>query len=188
LGRVLCGLYDPTAGSYSIDGLDSRQHHPHEIRSNLRFVGQDAELFSGTIRENLLIGATEAGDAEIIDAVMKSGADSFLGRDATGFDFNIGERGNRLSGGQRSFLVLARALMNPSKVLFLDEPTGAMDTHTEKLFVERLKTAISPSQTLIVATHRLTVLGVIDRLIVMDGGRVVADGPRDEILAGAGFA
>ncbi len=188
LGRVCCGLYDPTAGSYSIDGLDSRQHHPHEIRSNLRFVGQDAELFSGTIRENLMIGATEAGDADIIDAVMKSGADSFLGRDATGFDFNIGERGNRLSGGQRSFLVLARALMNPSKVLFLDEPTGAMDTHTEKLFVERLQTAISPSQTLIVATHRLTVLGVVDRLIVMDGGRIVADGPRDEILAGAGFA
>lgn len=188
LGRVLCGLYDPTAGSYSIDGLDSRQHHPHEIRSNLRFVGQDAELFSGTIRENLLIGATEAGDADIIDAVMKSGADSFLGRDATGFDFNIGERGNRLSGGQRSFLVLARALMNPSKVLFLDEPTGAMDTHTEKFFVTRLQTAIMPSQTLIVATHRLTVLGVVDRLIVMDGGRIVADGPRDEILAGAGFA
>lgn len=188
LGRVLCGLYDPTAGSYSIDGLDCRQHHPHDIRSNLRFVGQDAELFSGTIRENLLIGATEAGDAEIIDAVKKSGADSFLGRDATGFDFNIGERGNRLSGGQRSFLVLARALMNPSKVLFLDEPTGAMDTHTEKLFVERLKTAILPSQTLIVATHRLNVLGVVDRLIVMDGGRIVADGARDEILAVAGFA
>lgn len=188
LGRVLCGLYDPTAGSYSIDGLDSRQHHPHELRSNLRFVGQDAELFSGTIRENLLIGATDAGDAEIIDAVMKSGADSFLGRDATGFDFHIGERGNRLSGGQRSFLVLARALMNPPKLLFLDEPTGAMDTHTEKLFVDRMRAALVPGQTLIIATHRLAVLNVVDRLIVMDGGRIVADGPRDEILAGAGFA
>lgn len=187
-GRVLCGLYDPTAGSYSIDGLDSRQHHPHEIRANLRFVGQDAELFSGTIRENLLIGATEGGDAEIIDAVIRSGADSFLGRDATGFDFHIGERGNRLSGGQRSFLVLARALVRPSKILFLDEPTGAMDTHTEKLFVDRLQSALSPAQTLIVATHRLAVLAVVDRLIVMDGGRIVADGPRDEILAGAGFS
>ena len=188
LGRVLCGLYDPTSGSYSIDGLDSRQHHPHEVRSNLRFVGQDAELFSGTIRENLLIGATEAGDSEIIAAVMKSGADSFLGRDATGFDFHIGERGSRLSGGQRSFLVLARALMNPPKVLFLDEPTGAMDTHTEKLFVERLKTATTPEQTLIIATHRLAALGVVDRVIVMDAGRIIADGPRDEILTGAGFA
>lgn len=188
LGRVLCGLYDPTAGSYSIDGLDSRQHHPHELRANLRFVGQDAELFSGTIRENLLIGATQAGDAEIIDAVMKSGADSFLGRDATGFDYHIGERGSRLSGGQRSFLVLARALMNPAKILFLDEPTGAMDTHSEKHFVERLQSALNPGQTLIIATHRLAVLNVVDRLIVMDGGRIVADGPRDKILKGAGFA
>ncbi len=188
LGRVLCGLYDPTTGSYCIDGLDSRQHHPHELRSNLRFVGQDAELFSGTIRENLLIGATEASDTEIIDAVTKSGADSFLGRDATGFDFNIGERGNRLSGGQRSFLVLARALVDPPKMLFLDEPTGAMDTHTEKLFVERLQSALVSDQTLIIATHRLAVLNIVDRLIVMDGGRVMADGPRDEILAGVVLA
>jgi ATP-binding cassette, subfamily C, bacterial LapB len=187
LGRVLCGLYDPTAGSYSIDGLDSRQHHPHELRANLRYVGQDAELFSGTIRENLMIGATEVSDADIIDAVMRSGADSFLGRDATGFDFHIGERGNRLSGGQRSFLVLARALIDPPKVLFLDEPTGAMDTHSEKHFVERLQSSLINGQTLIIATHRVAVLNVVDRLIVMDGGRIVADGPRDKILKGAGF-
>ncbi len=187
LGRVLCGLYDPTAGSYSIDGLDSRQHHPHELRANLRYVGQDAELFSGTIRENLMIGATEVSDADIIDAVMRSGADSFLGRDATGFDFHIGERGNRLSGGQRSFLVLARALIDPPKVLFLDEPTGAMDTHSEKHFVERLQSSLIKGQTLIIATHRVAVLNVVDRLIVMDGGRIVADGPRDKILKGAGF-
>jgi len=188
LGRVLCGLYDPTGGSYNIDGLDSRQHHPHELRSNLRYVGQDAELFSGTIRENLLIGAENVNDAQIIDAVMKSGADSFLGQDATGFDMQIGERGNRLSGGQRSFLVLARALVDPAKLLFLDEPTGAMDTYTEKLFVERLKSALLPTQTLVIATHRLAALTIVDRLIVMDAGRIVADGPRDEILAGAGLS
>ncbi len=188
LGRVICGLYEPTSGSYAIDGLDSRQHHPHEIRSNLRFVGQDAELFSGTIRENLLVGAAQASDSDMIDAVMKSGADGFLGRDATGFDFHIGERGARLSGGQRSFLVLARALMDPSRLLFLDEPTGAMDTQTERLFVERLQTAIPPGQTLIIATHRMAVLNVVDRLIVMDNGRIVADGPRDQILAGTGLS
>jgi ATP-binding cassette, subfamily C, bacterial LapB len=188
LGRVICGLYDPTAGSYCIDGLDSRQHHPHEIRTNLRFVGQDAELFSGTIRENLLIGAGQASDADMIDAVMRSGADGFLGRDATGFDFHIGERGARLSGGQRSFLVLARALMDPARLLFLDEPTGAMDTQTERLFVERLQTAIQPGQTLIISTHRMAVLNVVDRLIVMEGGRIVADGSRDQILAGTGLS
>jgi ATP-binding cassette, subfamily C, bacterial LapB len=188
LGRVLCGLYEPTNGSYYIDGLDSRQHQPHEIRSRLRFVGQDAELFSGTIRENLLLGAERASDADIIDAVARSGADIFLGRDSSGFDFHIGERGARLSGGQRSFLVLARALMYPAKLLFLDEPTGAMDSHTEKLFVERLQSAILPHQTIIIATHRMAALDVVDRLIVMDQGRIVADGPRDDILSKAGLS
>ncbi|WP_374523709.1 type I secretion system permease/ATPase [Sphingopyxis sp.] len=183
LGRLLCGLYDPAAGSYRIDGLESRQYDPHDLRSTLRFVGQDAELFSGTVRENLLIGAADANDAGVIEAVRRSGADGFLGRDATGFDFHIGERGARLSGGQRSFLVLARALMGPAHLLFLDEPTGAMDSQTEQLFVERLKTAVPPGQTLIVATHRMAVLGLVDRLIVMDNGRIVADGPRDAILA-----
>ncbi len=183
LGRLLCGLYDPTAGSYRIDGLESRQYDPHDLRETLRFVGQDAELFSGTVRENLLVGANEANDAAIIEAVKRSGADAFIGRDATGFDFHIGERGSRLSGGQRSFLVLARALVTPAHLLFLDEPTGAMDSQTEQLFVDRLRTAIPADQTLILATHRMAVLNLVDRLIVMDNGRIVADGPRDEILA-----
>lgn len=185
LGRILCGLYDPTTGSYRIDGLDSRQHAPHDIRAQLRFVGQDAELFSGSVRENLLIGSDKAGDAEIAGVVALSGADSFIGREAGGFDFHIGERGSRLSGGQRSFLVLARALMDPARLLFLDEPTGAMDSHSEKLFVERMQAALDPQQTLVVATHRVAVLAMVDRLIVMDGGRIVADGPREEILAKA---
>ena len=183
LGRLLCGLYDPTAGSYRIDGLESRQYDPHDLRETLRFVGQDAELFSGTVRENLLVGANEANDAAIIEAVKRSGADAFIGRDATGFDFHIGERGSRLSGGQRSFLVLARALATPAHLLFLDEPTGAMDSQTEQMFVDRLRTAIPAGQTLILATHRMAVLNLVDRLIVMDNGRIVADGPRDEILA-----
>lgn len=183
LGRLLCGLYDPTSGSYRIDGLESRQYDPHDLRQALRFVGQDAELFSGTVRENLRIGADDVGDAAIIEAVRRSGADAFLGRDAAGFDFHIGERGSRLSGGQRSFLVLARALVSPADLLFLDEPTGAMDSQTEKLFVERLQSAIPAGQTLILATHRMAVLSLVDRLIVMDDGRIVADGPRDDILA-----
>lgn len=183
LGRLICGLYEPASGSYRIDGLESRQYDPRDVRAALRFVGQDAELFSGTVRDNLLVGAADAGDAEVIDAVRRSGADVFLGRDATGFDFHIGERGARLSGGQRSFLVLARALMAPANLLFLDEPTGAMDSQTEQLFVERLRTAIPASTTLVVSTHRMAVLGLVDRLIVMDNGRIVADGPRDEILA-----
>ena len=185
LGRLLCGLYYPDAGSVLVDGLDNRQYRPINLRSQLRFVGQDAELFSGSIKDNLLVGAPNADDAELIDALRRVGADEFLGRDDGGFDRGTGERGRNLSGGQRGFLVLARALASPSKLLFLDEPTGAMDMRTEMSFVERLKTATYPGQTLIVSTHRHAVLSLCDRLIVMDRGKIVADGPREQIMAQA---
>jgi len=182
LGRVLCGLYAPTDGVMNVDGTDSRQFHPHQLREAFRFVGQDAELFSGTVRDNLMLGAARADDQQLIDAVVRSGADIFLSRDAAGFDLQVGERGSRLSGGQRSLLVLARALVTPSKMLFLDEPTGAMDTQTELYFIDHLKTALAPDQTLFVSTHRHNMLSICERLIVIDAGRILADGPRDEVL------
>ena len=188
LGRLLCGLYAPADGVMTIDGLDSRQFHPHQVRDSFRFVGQDSELFSGTVRENLMLGAARADDAQLIDAVVRSGADIFLSRDAAGFDLPVGERGSRLSGGQKSLLVLARALVSPSKLLFLDEPTGAMDTQTETYFIEHLKQALAKDQTLIVSTHRHQMLSIVDRLIVIDGGRIFADGPRDQILGSMGKA
>jgi len=182
-GRVLCGLYEPTDGSYLIDGLDSRQHHPHQIRKSFRYVGQDAELFRGTIRDNLALAAVDPSDEDLLSAVTRSGADQFLSRDAAGFDLLVGERGSSLSGGQRSFLVLARALVEPCKLLYLDEPTGAMDTQTEQLFIERLAVATAPDQTLIVSTHRNAMLRIVDRLIVLDQGRVIADGPKESVLS-----
>ena len=188
LGRLLCGLYAPTDGVMLIDGLDSRQYHPHQIRNAFRFVGQDAELFSGSVRDNLMLGAAQADDQQLVDAVVRSGADIFLSRDAAGFDLPVGERGSRLSGGQKSLLVLARALVSPSKLLFLDEPTGAMDTQTEAYFIEHLKSALDANQTLIVSTHRHQMLSIVDRLIVIDGGRIFADGPRDQILGKLGDA
>ena len=183
LGRMMCGLYAPTDGEMLVDGLDSRQYHPHQLRESFRYVGQDAELFSGTVRDNLMLGAARADDQQLIDAVVRSGADIFLSRDAAGFDRPVGERGSLLSGGQRSLLVLARALVSPSKLLFLDEPTGAMDTQTELYFIEKLKTALAKDQTLLVSTHRHNMLSICDRLIVIDAGRILADGPRDEVLS-----
>jgi ATP-binding cassette subfamily C protein LapB len=182
LGRVMCGLYPPTAGEMLVDGLDSRQYHPHQLREAFRFVSQDADVFSGSVRDNLMLGAAQADDNQLIDAVVRSGADIFLSRDAAGFDLPVGERGARLSGGQRSLLVLARALVSPSRLLFLDEPTGSMDTQTELYFIEHLKTALAPDQSLIVATHRHNMLGILNRLIVIDAGKIIADGPRDEVL------
>jgi ATP-binding cassette subfamily C protein LapB len=183
MGRLLCGLYAPTEGEMLVDGLDSRQYHPHQLRDAFRFVGQDAELFSGSVRDNLVLGAARADDQQLLDAVVRSGADIFLSRDAAGFDRPVGERGSLLSGGQRSLLVLARALVSPSKLLFLDEPTGAMDTQTELYFIEKLKTALAKDQALVVSTHRHNMLSICDRLIVIDGGKIVADGPRDEVMA-----
>jgi ATP-binding cassette subfamily C protein LapB len=182
LGRVLCGLYAPTDGAYLIDELDSRQHHPHQIREAFRYVGQDAELFRGTIRDNLALAARDPSDERLLDAVRRSGADQFLSQDAAGFDQFVGERGSALSGGQRSFLVLARALVEPCKLLYLDEPTGQMDTQTEQLFIEKLGGALGPDQTLIVSTHRNAMLNIVDRLIVLDQGRIIADGPKDSVL------
>jgi ATP-binding cassette subfamily C protein LapB len=182
LGRVICGLYPPSAGEMLVDGLDSRQFHPHQLRESFRFVAQDAEIFSGTVRENLMLGAAQADDKQLVDAVVRSGADIFLSRDAAGFDLPVGERGSRLSGGQKALLVLARALVSPSKLLFLDEPTGSMDTQTELYFIEHLKNALTPDQALVVATHRHNMLSILDRLIVIDAGKIVADGPRDEVL------
>jgi ATP-binding cassette subfamily C protein LapB len=183
LGRVVCGLYEPTDGVMLIDGVDSRQHHPHEIRKALRYVGQDAELFTGTVRDNLMLGAGDPSDEALIAAVANSGADSFLSRDAAGFDLPVGERGQRLSGGQRSFLALARALVEPSRLLFLDEPTGAMDTQSELWLIEKLGASLGPEQTLIVSTHRHAMLALVNRLVVIDAGRVLADGPKEQVLA-----
>src|SRR5690242_5166402 len=182
LGRVVSGLYAPTAGEMLVDGLDSRQYHPHQLRDAFRFVAQDADVFSGSVRDNLMLGSAQADDNQLIDAVVRSGADIFLSRDAAGFDLPVGERGSRLSGGQRSLLVLARALVSPSKLLFLDEPTGSMDTQTELYFIEHLKTALAPDQALVVATHRHNMLSILDRLIVIDAGKIIADGPREDVL------
>lgn len=188
LGRVLCGLYQPTEGTMLVEGIDSRQYRPQDLRKAYRFVGQDAALFTGSIKDNLSLGAGIVRDEELIDALRRVGADQFLSQDAGGFDRGVGEAGSRLSGGQRSFLSLARALVSPARLLFLDEPTGAMDSQTEKLFVERLAQTLDPAQTLVISTHRPALFAICNRIVVLDKGRIVADGPRDEVLANAGAA
>lgn len=183
LGRLLCGIYPPEEGNIYIDGLDSRQYSPIYLRSQMRFVGQDSVLFSGSIKQNLQFCAPGISDADLLRVLQDIGADQFMGRDETGLDRVTGERGNQLSGGQRSFLTIARALASPSKLLFLDEPTGAMDTQSERNFVRALEKMLGKAQTVVIATHREAILHICDRIIVIDQGRIVADGPRAEILA-----
>ncbi|WP_332872382.1 type I secretion system permease/ATPase [Allopontixanthobacter confluentis] len=186
LGRVLCGLYQPTGGTMLVEGVDSLQFRPQDLRNSFRFVGQDASLFTGSVKDNLTLGSPDAADQELMEALRVTGADRFLSQDAGGFDRMVGEHGRKLSGGQRSFLALARAFVSPSKLLFLDEPTGAMDSQTEKLFVDRLQSTMQPAQTLVVSTHRPALFALCNRIIVLENGRIIADGPKDEIIAKSG--
>jgi ATP-binding cassette subfamily C protein LapB len=188
LGRVLCGLYQPSDGAVLIGGIDSRQYRPQQVRDALRFVGQDAALFTGSVKDNLALGRRETSDESLIEAMRATGADMFLSRDAGGFDRAVGEGGRSLSGGQRAFLALTRAMVSPSELLFLDEPTGAMDSQSEKHFVDSLSKSLRVGQSLLIATHRPALFALCQRLIVLDKGRIVADGPIQDVIAASGSA
>lgn len=182
LGRLVTGLYHPTAGEVLIDGIDIRQYHPHEIRTAIALVAQDADLLHGSVRDNILMANPIADDEAIVRAARLSGVDEFVAGNPRGFEMPVGERGSRLSGGQRQCVALARAILVDSRVLFLDEPSSAMDLQSERQLIERLRTALAPGRTAIIATHRQSMLQLVDRLIVLDGGRIVADGPRDRVI------
>ncbi len=182
LGRLFTGLYHPTRGEVLVDGIDIRQYHPHEIRSAIGLVAQDADLLHGSVRENLLMANPTAGDDVIVRAAKLAGVDVFVSSHPMGFEMQVGERGTRLSGGQRQSIALARAFMVESRVLFLDEPSSSMDLQSERQLIERLKSALVPGQTVVIATHRHSMLQLVDRLIVVDGSRIAADGPRDHVI------
>ncbi|WP_209009085.1 type I secretion system permease/ATPase [Pseudovibrio japonicus] len=182
LGRVLTGLYAPEAGSYSIDSLHHQQYAPTELRRSISYIGQDASLFSGSISDNIKFGRPEASDAELIKASELAGALEFIDAHPHGFARIIEEGGRDLSCGQRQKLLLARAFMNSPKILFLDEPTGMLDSQSEQQFINALSSAIKPKQTLIIATHRTAPLALVDRLIILDKGRILADGPKDKVI------
>jgi len=183
IGRLMSGLYHPTGGEVLIDGIDVRHYHPQEVRSAICLVVQDADLFEGSAKANLLIGNPSATDADLVRAARLSGLDEIIAAHPQGFEMPIGEKGSTLSGGQRQIMALARALVSPFKVLFLDEPTSTMDTMTERLLINRLKEAVPADAGFVLCTHRHSALALVDRLLVIDDGRIVADGPKDAVLA-----
>ncbi|MEM9357643.1 MAG: type I secretion system permease/ATPase [Pseudomonadota bacterium] len=182
IGRLLGRLYVPAEGNLILDGVDIRQYHPSEIRKAVVFSSQDSTLFSGTIRDNIALGMPQVADDAIVQAAELAGIGDFVRNHPNGFNMQVGEGGRLLSSGQRQSVVLARAFLFEPRVVFLDEPTGMMDMASERSFVDSLANALQPDQTLILATHRQRPLDIVDRLIVIDGGKLVADGPRDEIL------
>ena len=181
-GRLVCNLYEPSNGRLLIDGVDMRQYHPHEVRKAVSFAGQTAELFMGTLKENLLVAKPDATDKELIEVATKTGLDEFVSRHPKGFDMPVGERGDRLSGGQKQSVIIARLLLTDPKIVFLDEPSGSMDLASERILMKTLASSFSKETTLIISTHRYSMLELVDRLMVLDNGRLIADGPKDIVL------
>ncbi|RVC51336.1 ATP-binding cassette domain-containing protein, partial [Mesorhizobium sp. M4B.F.Ca.ET.088.02.2.1] len=182
MGRLIGRLFLPTSGELLVDGIDIRQYHPSEVRAAVGIVAQAGDLFSGTIKENLLMAAPEASDEEIIEAAKAAGVDEFVSRHPRGYDMNVGERGTNLSGGQRQAVAIARLLLTRPKIVFLDEPSGSMDLASERQLIKQLKVAFERNTTLIVSTHRFSMLELADRLIVIDQGKIVADGSKEQVI------
>lgn len=175
-------LYDPEDGEILLDGTDIRQIDPADIRHAIGSVLQDSVLFHGTVRENIAIAMPEATDEMILHAAKIAGVHDFVGRHPQGYDWRVGERGQSLSGGQRQCIALARALLADPSILLMDEPTSMMDMPAEKALLGRFKRELK-DKTVILITHRPSLLNMVGRIIVLSQGGVVADGARDEILA-----
>lgn len=180
--RVMARLYSPEKGQMFSDGLDVNQIDPADWRKAVGYVGQDARLFYGSLRENVMIGRPEATSDEFLRVLRLTGLDYVAAKHPKGINLPIGEMGEGLSGGQRQLVSLARSLLARPKLLLLDEPTSAMDSQTEMLFLEHLKRA-TEGQSMVVVTHRPSLLALVERIIVVDDGKVVADGPKDQVLA-----
>lgn len=182
-GKMLIGLISPDQGLLLIDGHEIQHYHTSVVRNGIGYLPQDPELFTGTILENLVLGRPYASEEEINRALYYSGMDYFIAENPEGLHQFVGEKGNRLSGGQRQAISLARLLLRRPKVLFLDEPTNAMDNATEAVVIERLKELQSEGITLLISTHRNSLAKTVDRLIILDRGKMVSEGPSDRILA-----
>ncbi len=181
LEKLVLGLYQPTEGAVLIDGIDARQIDPVDLRRAIGHVPQDPMLFYGSLKHNLLIGAPQAGEREMLQAARIAGVDEFAAQHPKGYGMNIGERGESLSGGQRQSIAVARALINDPPMLLLDEPSSNLDNQSEAQLKRRLQDA-SAGKTVLLVTHRTALLTLVDRLIVIDGGRIVADGAKDQVI------
>ncbi|MBM3468091.1 MAG: ATP-binding cassette domain-containing protein [Alphaproteobacteria bacterium] len=179
--KLILGLYQPDSGTILIDGVDTRQLDPVEVRASIGYVSQEVYLFRGTVRENIALSKAVFDDAQILKAAEIAGVDDFVRQHPQGYDMPIGEGGSGMSGGQRQAIAVARALLHDPAILLLDEPSASMDPESEFNFIKRLEAHI-PSKTLIVVTHRHSVLTLVDRILLIDQGRIIADGPRDKIL------
>jgi len=179
--KLAIGLFQPTSGAVLIDGIDLRQLDPSDLRSQVGYVPQDVMLFYGSLRDNLTLSHPQASDAAIVRSIDIANLAEFVNRHPQGFDMMIGERGDSLSGGQRKSVALARGVIGEPSLLLMDEPTGSMDHSTEAAVQKQLVEFIK-GRTWLVVTHRNSLLEMVDRIIVIDNGKLVADGPRESVV------
>jgi ATP-binding cassette subfamily C protein LapB len=182
VGRLLTGFYEPQDGHITVDGVDIRQYDPADLRTGVGFLLQDTDLFLGKLRDNITLGRPNATDEDVLAAARLAGVESFIAHHPLGYDMPISEGGRSLSGGQKQAIGLARVLIRNPKILFLDEPTAHFDVKSEAEFLERLKQLAQRDMTIVISTHRMSLLAFVDRLLVFDRGRLMADGPRDTVL------
>jgi ATP-binding cassette subfamily C protein LapB len=185
LAKLLLNLYEPKKGSVLVDNTDIRQIDPVDLRRSIGYVPQEPFLFMGSIKDNITIGEQYATDEQILKASKIAGVHNFLGKHESGYDLIVGERGEGLSGGERQAVTLARAILSNPNFLVLDEPTNMMDELSENVFKKNLATIIE-DKTMIIVTHKPSLLSIVDRIIVVEDGKIIADGPKEKILASFG--
>ncbi len=183
VGRLLSGFYEPVEGGIAIDGIDSRQYDPADLRAGIGFVMQDTDLFFGKLRDNITLGKPSATDDEVLEVARLSGVEQFIAGHPLGYDMPVAEGGRSLSGGQKQAIGLARAMIRKPKIMFMDEPTAHFDVRSETEFLDRLKAIAKSDMTIIVSTHRPSLLTLVNRILVFDRGKLVADGPRETVVA-----
>lgn len=181
VARLVLGLYPPEEGLVMIDGTDIRQFDPAGLRRNIGAALQESVLLTGSVRENIALGRAGVDDAELLRVAEVSGTHQFLGQIANGYDLKLADRGEGLSGGQRQSIAIARALAGRPPILVFDEPSSAMDAQTESALIQRLQEELA-GRTLVLITHRPPLLQLVRRIILLDRGRIVADGPREEVM------
>ena len=181
LGKLLMGLFTPQDGQILFDGLDQQQINPADCRNNIGYVPQDIQVFSGTLRENIALKAPYIPDEEILRVSDVSLLSEFANHHPEGYSMTVGARGEGLSGGQRQQLSIARALVNDPPIIFMDECTSAMDNQSEQAIIQQFDKHLE-DKTLIISTHRASLLNLVNRIIVLEKGRVIADGPKEQVM------
>ena len=182
--KLIMNLYEPNSGSVLIDGVDTRQIDPVDLRKSMGIVPQEPFLFMGSIKDNITIGEHFVTDEELLKVAKIAGLNEFLDKHEAGFDLIVGERGEGLSGGERQSVTLARALISNPSIIMLDEPTNSMDKQAESSFIRRLEEIIE-DKTLVLVTHKTSLLKLVDRVIILENGKIVADGTKEEIFNSA---